>query len=472
MPAGQSLSAARVRTLLPWRRVTLSGNEPIHSDVVRFRKGLGEAASLLAILAILAPQSSCGRRLAVILDSGLCRLGLAPTVFSPLERGHQSLNPLTALLHSARKKRGAGEGEILMLGTGEPRLQPLDPELGRWADATMRRVSPSRLRADVEGLPAPRNRLHAPEAMARADEMIMQNFRDPGWAAERRPYEWKNVVGYLDYVDGTFPAGARPTIYRHLAGANVLGVKEGLSSRDAVIVGAHHDTIRDSPGADDNTASVAALFELARVLAPYCFRDTVVLAATDMEEINFFGSKALVTELSRERRIKGAIIYETMAYTATAPGSQSVPLGTGALYPSQISKIRRRRFVGDWTIVVYRVFAASMAQSFGEGLAHIAGPDAPILMRDPVDLPILGSILKYLMPGASDFARGDHISFWEAGIPAILISDTANFRNPHYHQPTDTPDKLDYHRLAAIVGATAVVIARMAGLVHPAAGPP
>ena len=87
------------------------------------------------------------------------------------------------------------------------------------------------------------------------------------------------------------------------------------------------------------------------------------------------------------------------------------------------------------------------------------------MLRDPMDIRLPRSILKRLVPGTLGFGRSDHISFWEAGIPAIMITDTANFRNPNYHEPTDTPETLDYERLAAIVSATAVTIARFAGLV-------
>lgn len=350
-----------------------------------------------------------------------------------------------------------------MFGTGEPKLRPLDGELRLWTDGIMRVVSTARLRSDVESLPAPRNRLHSPDAMAQADEMIMQGFRDAGWKVEQRPFEINNVLGNLDYGAGLLPAGVIPSFYPQLIGANILAIKEGLRSTDAIVIGAHHDTIRDSPGADDNTASVAALLELARVLAPYDFAKTVVLAAIDMEEINFFGSQELVREFLQERRIECAIIYETMSYTATEPGSQKVPPRFGYLFPGQLGKIKKRKFVGDWTLILYRRFASSVARHFAEGLAHIANPEAALMVRDPMDMPLLRKAIRRLIPGLNAFARSDHVSFWEAGIPAIMISDTANLRNPHYHEPTDTPDTLDYERLAAIVGATAVAIARVAG---------
>src|SRR5262249_53756538 len=137
-------------------------------------------------------------------------------------------------------------------------------------------------------------------------------------------------------------------------GANVVAVKPGTESDHLVIVGAHHDTVPNSPGADDNTASVAALLELAGLLQPYSFKHTVLLVAFDMEEMNQLGSRALVHLLAPEQKIRGAIIYETMAYTVNVPNSQRIPNGLRIFYPEQITQIRERECRGDFTAVLYR----------------------------------------------------------------------------------------------------------------------
>ncbi|HVR95448.1 MAG TPA: M28 family peptidase, partial [Thermoanaerobaculia bacterium] len=172
----------------------------------------------------------------------------------------------------------------------------------------------------------------------------------------------------------------------------------------------------------------------------------------------------LVSQMSAERRIAGAIVYESIAYTDPAPHSQSLPRGLGLLYPGLRRKIARRRFAGDWTLVVHRRSSRAIARSLVEGMALLAGPGAAIPVRDLADLPVLGGLLRRRVPALADFGRSDHLSFWRAGIPAVMLTDTADLRNPHYHQPTDTPDTLDYERLAAIVGATAFALARLAGL--------
>ncbi len=220
--------------------------------------------------------------------------------------------------------------------------------------------------------------------------------------------------------------------------------------------------VRDSPGADDNTASVAALLEVGRLLSERRFLRTVVLAAVDMEELGLFGSRALVRRFAGERPVLGAIVFETMSYSSREPGSQAIPPGLGALYRGQVRRIRARGSVGDWTNVMYRASSEPLATTFGAALAHLS-TGAVVMLRDPLDLPFVGSILARAVPFAKDFGRSDHKAFWDHGLPAILVNDTANFRNPHYHRPTDTPETLDYERLADIVAATAVTVERVAG---------
>jgi len=190
-----------------------------------------------------------------------------------------------------------------------------------------------------------------------------------------------------------------------------------------------------------------------------------------------FGGYALVGELQAERRVLGVIDFETMAYTAAEPETQLLPPGMNLLFPGQVRRLRARQNRGDFTAVIYDGTAAPLAARFAEGLAHLAGSDAVVLARNPTDVPIVGTLLKRLVPGVRNFSRSDHVPFWEAGVPAIMITDMADLRYPHYHQPTDTHEKLDYDRVAAIVVAAAGAVAREARLVpvglNPAsAGPP
>jgi len=340
-----------------------------------------------------------------------------------------------------------------MFGTSEPALGSLPPYLVDNVPLIVDSISQKRLREDVINLIGPHNRLHAQEAMRKAEDYIVTSFQDAGWQTQRRPYTVKNVKGNLDY--GRF----EPTTYPELSGANITALKPGTESTDTLVIEAHYDTIKMSPGADDNIASVAALLELARVLQPYSFKHSVMLAACDMEEIGFIGATQLVKELKAECKVRGAIIFETMAYTSKKPNSQSVPPGFEKIYPSQYKRLKARGFTGEGSLVIYHNNGKPLAVGFSESMAHVAGKDSVMMIRAPGDVPILGQILRVsAFHLIWNFYRADHYPFLKAGIPAIQITDSANFRNPHYHRLTDKPDTLDYDHLVNVVTATALII--------------
>ncbi len=354
------------------------------------------------------------------------------------------------------KKRQEVRKNRHMFGTSEPILHPLESTLSDKASSIIDSVSTSRLRQDVINMNYSRNRLHSPEAIIKAEEFIISSFQDTGWQTKRRPFSIKQAKGNLDYGD------YRPTIYPELSGVNITAIKPGTESNKTLVVEAHYDTVWMSSGADDNTASVAALLELARILKPYKFKHTVMLVACDMEELGFIGAIQFVRELTEECKLRGAIVLETLAYTSKQPNSQSVPPRFGLIYPDQARRLEKRDFIGEYAIVIYHNNAKSLAVGFGESLAHIAGVDSIMLVRAPGDIPVLGRILRtFYFPLVQQFYRADHYPFLVAGIPAIQITDSANFRNPNYHKMTDTPDTLDYEHLAKIVAATAIAMLRL-----------
>jgi len=344
----------------------------------------------------------------------------------------------------------------MRFGTAEPILHPLESTFSAKASSIIAAVSPARLRQDVLSLNYPRNRLHSPEDMVKAEEFIISAFQQIGWQTGRHPFSVKQARGFLDYGD------AGTNMYSELSGVNLTAVKPGEESSNALVIEAHYDTVWMSPGADDNSASVAALFELARVLKDYRLKHTVILAACDMEEIGFIGAAQLVKQLADAYKLQGAIVFETMAYTSKQSNSQSMPPRFGLIYPGQAERLKRRNFVGDNTVVIYHNNAKSLAAGFSESLVHIAGVDSVLLLRAPGDIPVLGRILQLFFNSLiKQFYRADHYPFLQAGVPAIQITDSANFRNPNYHKMTDTSDTLDYEHLAEIVAAAAISILRL-----------
>ena len=337
-----------------------------------------------------------------------------------------------------------------------PRLPAVPPPAAAVAARAARSLDDSTLRAMVEGLPGPRNRLHAAAAMEQTETAIASALRGYGFAVQRQEFTEVQVEGYGDGGRGD------RVIFPRLDGVNIIARKPGEQGRKAVVVVAHYDTVRHSPGADDNTASVVALLQLARILAPCRFRDSIVLAATDLEERGYFGARRLVPELTREYRAVLGINLECIAYTCSDPGSQRMAPGLGLLYPSQARRLRNEGLRGDFTCVIYNRPAKRVAALLGSALAQFDSA-APLLMQEPAGLPVLGPVLRARFRGIRQFARSDHIAFWEAGLPAIQITDTADHRSPHYHQPSDTADRLDYRRLRGVITAAACVVAAAAG---------
>lgn len=346
-----------------------------------------------------------------------------------------------------------------MLGTDEPTYPDPSPELLAAAAQLRAEVSPTRLRKLVESIPGPRNRLNARAAMDDADGLITTAWRSAGWTTERQELdlrgEWGLRDGPLTGRQGRF------TRYPELHGANLIATRPGRET-NAVVLAAHHDTVWKSPGADDNAAGVVVLMEVARLLASETLRRTVVLAAPDFEEIGLIGSRELVRLLRKRHRVHAAIVFDPIGYMDPRPNTQHVPPGVGRLYPRQLERLAARDNAGDGVVAIHRRRSTGLARVWAECAAASVGRERVVMLRDPCDLPIIGPLLN-LVPLARNFSRSDHRRFWDAGLPAIQVTNTANFRNPHYHRASDKPATLDYETLADITVATVLAVRRLAG---------
>jgi len=341
----------------------------------------------------------------------------------------------------------------------EPYPAP-DAALLAAAEGWLGLIRADRLRSLVESIPGPRSRLHAPEAMAAADDLITDAWRAAGWLVGRQRLRFRSVRGSLDRLD---PQSRRPRghTYRNLAGTNLVAIAEGESD-EAVVLIAHHDTVAGSPGADDNGAGVAVLLELADQLRGRSFRRTVILAAPDFEEIGLIGSRPLVRWLRSLYEVRATVVFDPIGFMDARPGSAPVPPTIARLYPGQTARMAERGYRGDTVVAIYRHRSADLVRRWSRCLAATLGAERVIQLRDPLDLPIVGPALA-MHPMARNFSRSDHVNFWAAGLPAIQVTNTANFRNRNYHRPTDTPDTLDYDTLARVAAASALLIEDLAG---------
>jgi Peptidase family M28 len=347
-----------------------------------------------------------------------------------------------------------------VLGTDEPIYPDPSPDLLAAAARLRSDVSAARLRKLVESIPGPRSRLHAPEGMAQADALIADSWSAAGWTVEKQQLDLHGEWGLRDE-----PSTGRPrkriTRYPELHGANLIATKAGAET-DAIVVAAHHDTVWNSPGADDNGSGVAILLEVARLLGSESLRRTVVLAAPDFEEIGLIGSRELVRLLRRRHRVRGAIVFDPIGYMNPSPNAQKVPPGVGRLYPRQVARLEARDNAGDGVVAIHRRRSTALVRVWAECAAASVGRERVVMLRDPCDLPIIGPLLN-VVPLARNFSRSDHRRFWDKRLPAIQVTNTANFRNPHYHRSSDKPETLDYDTLADITVATVLAVRRLAG---------
>jgi Zn-dependent M28 family amino/carboxypeptidase len=209
-----------------------------------------------------------------------------------------------------------------------------------------------------------------------------------------------------------------------------------------LVVGAHYDSCPDTPGADDNASAVAALLELAAWVRPLLngpgpFGCRLQLVAYDLEEFGLIGSLDHAGELKAAgEKLRGMISLEMLGYIDERSGSQRMPAHLTHLYPD----------VGNFIGVCGNDASLELIQAVALGMKTV--PDLPVEC-----LAVPGRGMEMMVVRLSD-----HSSFWDAGFPALMITDTSFFRNPHYHQPTDTPETLNYAFLAKVtMGVCAAV---------------
>ncbi len=223
----------------------------------------------------------------------------------------------------------------------------------------------------------------------------------------------------------------------------IAEIPGGEKPREIVIVGAHYDTVADCPGADDNSSGVAGLLELARLLHDSHPARTVRFVAFVNEEPPWFqtenmGSLVYAKELKRRgENVVAAISLETIGMYSDQEGSQQYPAVLGSLYPKK----------GNFIAIVGNIASAALVRQ------------AVGAFRRSAKFPVEGAAAPAAITGVS---WSDQWSFWEQGYPAIMVTDTAPFRNPHYHLPSDTPETLDYDRMARVVSGMKAVIEELA----------
>jgi Zn-dependent M28 family amino/carboxypeptidase len=282
-------------------------------------------------------------------------------------------------------------------------------------------ISTARIKKHITNLQGVRHPETAPEALDRAADYIDTCLRQFGYDTSEHTFidnggEYRNLLA-------TLPGNSEP-------------------ERKLLVI-AHYDTVAVSPGADDNASGVAVLLELARVFGNLHPKMSLIFAAVSLEEnehpepfkgLGLRGSRALARHaVDLGWSIDGVIVLESVAY-AGPDAAQTAPKGL----PIQVPP------VGDFIAVIGNTASASLAEAF----MHAADRYQPNLPKIPLIVPGNGELFP-------DTRRSDHAPFWDRGYPAIMLTDTTNFRNPHYHSPSDTPDTLNLDFATAVCRAVA-----------------
>lgn len=268
----------------------------------------------------------------------------------------------------------------------------------------------------------------------------------------RTPFRGDSLARAGRYIRETFEAAGLAVTeqaykYSGQQVANLIATPPGAAGTSAYyLVGAHYDTVPSTPGADDNASAVAVMLEVARRAARSSPPAPVRFAAFTLEEPPAFttgqqGSRVFVRERKRAGdRIAGAVILEMVGYTC--PHQQYPLVLRWAGYPDH------GEFIG--------IVGNSRSRRFGR--AVLAG------FRRNAALPVESLFVPFngwILPATR---LSDHASFWDAGLPALMVTDTAFFRNPNYHQPSDTLETLDLGFMARLVESMELALAELPAL--------
>lgn len=273
--------------------------------------------------------------------------------------------------------------------------------------------------------------VYLPDKLAQAAAFIELSLAEVGYEVQRHPFAVRPHSGpHPDDEVECFNLSVE------IPGTALPG--------EIVLVGAHYDSIYGSPGANDNGSGVVATLALARAFAGARPKRTLRFVFFVNEEPPFFQVEGQMGSLiyarqcrERNENIVAMLTLETVGYYSEDPGTQHYPLGLGAVYPTEgnfaafVGNVKSRR-------LVRRIIAS---------------------FREHAEFPSEGAALPGWIPGVG---WSDHWSFWQAGYAGLMITDTAPFRYPHYHEPSDTPDKVDCERVARLTEGMQRVIDELA----------
>lgn len=287
-------------------------------------------------------------------------------------------------------------------------------------------------------LSAPQADLAAGGSPARAEALQRHVTQLAGQIGERHLWRPQQLEQAAAYIEEQFRAAGCRThdqtyAVQNQAVRNLIAEIPGCDRpEDIVVIGAHYDSVIGTPGANDNGSGVAVLLELARQFCASAPSRTLRLVAFVNEEPPFFQTGEMGSLVyaraarAKAERIVAMVSLETLGFYSDAEGSQSFPwLPLRLIYPTR----------GNFIAFVANLPSRKLLQQ------------ALTTFRRSTSFPAQGLVAQEWLVGVD---WSDQWSFWRQGYPAIMVTDTAPFRYPHYHAATDTPDRLNYAALARV----------------------
>lgn len=284
------------------------------------------------------------------------------------------------------------------------------------------------------------------ELQQRLEAHVDQLSNQIGERNYTRPMQLNAAVQFIQkaFEEFGFETQAQTFEVRGIPVQNIeVEIKGNKKPDEIIIVGAHYDTVVGTPGADDNATGVAALIEMARLLQNKSLARTVRFVAFVNEEPPFFRTEKMGSyQYARRCRdldenVVAMYSLESLGYYSDEPNSQKYPPLFDLIYPD----------TGNFIGFVGNLKSRPLVR------------ESVRLFRDTTSFPSEGVAAPPWVPGV-DFS--DQWSFWQHGYSGVMVTDIPIFRNPHYHMRTDTPDRIQYDRLARVVGGVAQVVEHIA----------
>ena len=292
-------------------------------------------------------------------------------------------------------------------------------------------VDSNNLKSDLEFIEGIRHRNTGPNHLQATRDFIEQRLTDYGLNSTIQDFDFGSYTG-----------------------KNYIGTKTGTIDDEYIyICNGHYDSGSLTPGADDNGSGVVGFLEAARILSNYNFKKTIKFIGFDLEESGLKGSYAFVQEnVSPEEQIAGVLDFEMIGYYTEEPNTQTLPNGFNLLFPDEFAEIENDSSRGNFIANVGVVNQNDWELAY-DNAAEMYVPELRVItFVAPENWELI----------APDLGRSDHGPFWLADFPAVMLTGTAEFRNPHYHLPSDTVGTLSFTFMSNVVKAAVATLAEEA----------